>query len=54
MKGVVSAQKNLKASETETGELLGGTKENNILPDEGTLIYPRGKLTILFQKIQTE
>ena len=32
MKGAVSAQKALKVSETETRELLGGTKKKSISP----------------------
>ena len=32
MKGAVSAQKALQGSETETRELLGGTKENSVPP----------------------
>ena len=34
MKGHLTAQKALQASETKTGELLGGTKEKKILSDE--------------------
>ena len=42
----MSAQKALEGSETETRELLGGSEENSILPDEGSLICPPGKLII--------
>ena len=35
----VSAKKALQGSETETGELLGGTEKNNILPDVGSVIF---------------
>ena len=38
LKGAVSAQKALRGSETETRELLGGTEENSVSPDEGSLI----------------
>ena len=40
----MSAQKDLQGSETR--ELLEGTKENDILPDEVALICPPGKLMI--------
>ena len=50
LKGVVSAQKALQGSETETRELLGGTEEN---PDEGSLICPPGK-SMIFHKKETE
>ena len=32
LKGAVSAQKALRGSKTETGELLGGTEENSVSP----------------------
>ena len=34
-KGAVSSQKALRGSETETRELLGGTKENSVSPLRG-------------------
>ena len=49
----VSAQKALRGSETETRELLGGTEENTVSPDEGSLICPPGKSTS-FHKKETE
>ena len=50
LKGVASAQKALQGSETETRELLGGTKENSILLKEGSLICPPGKTMIFLQR----
>ena len=37
-KGAVLAQKALQGSEKETRELLGGTEENSVFTDEGSLI----------------
>ena len=34
LRGAVSAQKALQGPEAESRELLGGTEENNILPDQ--------------------
>ena len=39
LKCAVSAQKALYGLKTNTRELLGGTEENCIYPDEGTLIF---------------
>ena len=39
--------------ETKARMLLGGTKENNIFPSEGSLIYPPGK-SMNFHKKETE
>ena len=48
MKGAVhiSSKGPTRGSETQTRELLSGTKENNIFPDEGSLICPPDKLMI--------
>ena len=49
LKGTVSAQKALQGSETERRELLEGTKENNILPNEGGVYDCLFKLFMLVQ-----
>ena len=54
LKGAVSAQKAFQGSETKTTELLGGTEENSVSPDEGSLICPPGKSMIFFTKKETE
>ena len=36
----MSAQKALQGSKTETRELLGGTTENSVFPDEGVIDLP--------------
>ena len=46
-------QKALQGPETETRELLGGTKENSVSPDEGSLICHPGK-SMNFHKKETE
>ena len=48
MKGAVPAQKALL--KIQTRELLGGIKENSILPDEGSLICLLGKLMIFTKR----
>ena len=53
LKGTVSAQKALQGSENKTRELLIGTKENNILPYEGSLICPSKQINDFFYKKQT-
>ena len=53
LKDAVSAQEALQGSKTETRALLGGMKENNIFPNEGSLICPLGKTKIFYKK-QTE
>ena len=50
MKGAVSAQKVFQLAKTERRELLEGTTEHNILPDDGSLISPQGKTLIYFKK----
>ena len=41
MKGVVSAQNALlKGSKTKARDLLEGTQEYNILPDNGVIVFP--------------
>ena len=51
LKGAVSAQKNSsRVCEIETNEMLEGTKEDNIFPDEETLPYRPGKSMISYQK----
>ena len=45
----MSAQKALQRSETEKRELLEGTKENNILPNEGGVYDCVFKLFMLVQ-----
>ena len=37
-----------RASEKETRELVGGTKENCVLLNKGSLIYPLGRSMIFF------
>ena len=49
----MSAHKTIQGSETETRELLVGTKEKDDLPVEGSLIYLSSK-SIIFHKKQTE
>ena len=49
LKGTVSAQKALQGSEKEKRELLEGTKENNILPNEGGVYDCVFKLFMLVQ-----
>ena len=53
MKGAMSAHKIIQGSETETRELLVGTKEKDDLPVEGSLIYLSSK-SIIFHKKLTE
>ena len=48
-KGAVSAQKALQGSETETRELLGGTKEKSISPTRGHR-FTLCKSMIFYQK----
>ena len=45
----MSAHKTIQGSETETRELLVGTKEKDDLPIEGSLIYLSSK-SIIFHK----
>ena len=40
----------LQGPSTEAREFLGGPKENNILPEEGLLICPPGKLITCYKK----
>ena len=40
MKDAMTTQIGFKGSETEKRELLGGTKENGALSNEGSLICP--------------
>ena len=42
----MSSEKALQQSETETRELLRGTKKNNIFSNEGSLICLIGKLFV--------
>ena len=44
LNGALSAQKALQGSEMETRELLGGTEENSVSHNEGSLICPPGKM----------
>ena len=46
----MSAQKALQGSDTETRELLGGTTENSVSPDKGSLICPPDKSMIFYKK----
>ena len=50
MKGVVSAQKALQGSRTETRELLGGMEENCVSLTKESLIYRPGKSMIFNKK----
>ena len=43
----------IQGSETETRELLEGTTENSVSPNEGSLIGPPGK-SMIFHKKETE
>ena len=54
MKSVVAVQKALQMFGTETRELLGGTRENSVLLDEGSLMCAPGKSIISLYKKQTE
>ena len=54
MKGAVSAQKALQKSHTETRELMVGTEEKSISPDEGSIISPAGKNQCFLHKKETE
>ena len=47
----MSDQKALQGSETETRELLGGTKEKNIFPTKGSMICPP---SLIFYKKELE
>ena len=48
LKGSVSAKRVLQGH--KISELLEETKENNILPDEESLIRPAGKSMIFYEK----
>ena len=50
LESAMSAQKALQGFETETRELLGGTTENSVSPDKGSLICPPGKSMIVYKK----
>ena len=44
--GPMSAQKALQGFKNDTRELVGGRKENNVLPDDGSLICPHIKMIL--------
>ena len=50
LRGAMSVQKALQESKTETGKLLGGTEENNVLPHGWSLTCLPGKVMISLLK----
>ena len=50
----MSAQKAIQGSETETTELLGGTKENKIFHVKGVVDLPSRQIYDFFQNKQFE
>ena len=51
--GAVIAPKVLHRSVTETRELLGGTKENNVLPDGRVIDLPPRQIDDIYYTKQT-
>ena len=50
LRGAVSAQKALQESKTGTKELLEGLKDNNIVPNDGSIDLPSWQSNDFFKR----